>query len=232
MGKAEQEKSSTPLDVALPFEKLGLQIGDTMYLESIDQVSKYPVKLVGYVPGQGVIVTAPRIDGKQIHIKQDKPFTIRALAKNQAFAFTSTVKATVMQPFAHIHLEYPRELMTVRVRNANRLRVELPTRISLIKDNQEIPLEEGVISDISKTGCGIRTMEDIGQEGDVFRLHFQIEVVGVSKSFKVAGIVRNRLRLADDDLPFRYSYGIQFHQLSEAAQIVLTCFVYEVQERA
>ena len=224
------ENAALPMDFELPFEKLGLKIGAALNLESTDLSSRYRVKLIGYLPGNSIVVSSPVVDGKQIVLTKDRPFTVRSLARNNAFAFQSSVKAVALQPYPYIHLEYPREMVTVKVRNADRQEVNLAARITSDFDigNGEWP-KEGAIYNLSKTGAGMRSSESLGDNGDEIIVHFPVNVAGVTKNFKLAATIRNKTRLESSYLPFKFSYGLQFNALSDAARIVLYGYIYETQ---
>ncbi len=227
---AEAQTLSKTNDLQVPFEKLGLKIGDPLHLEGLDHSGRYQVKLIGYAPGQSIVVTAPMVENKQVLLKKDRPFTVRSLAQNNAFAFQSRVLAVPMQPFLHVHLEYPKEMMTIQVRNAARLVVEMPTRVLSEFDTGtgEWP-KSGLIYDISKTGAGLRSEQSLGIVNDEILLQFNLTVAGISKTFKISAIIRNKTRLAGEYLPYKFNYGLQFCNLSDAAKIVLSGFIYELQ---
>lgn len=217
-------------ELEVPFDKLGLRIGSTLHLEARDQSSRYLVKLIGYLPNHSIIVSAPVVDGKQVFLKQDRPFTVRSLAQNNAFAFQSAVKAVCMQPYPYIHLEYPRDMMTIQVRNAVRLDVDIPASVTSEFDmgTGEWP-KSAVIYDLSKTGAGIYSQEKLGESGDEIVLKFPVQVAGIRKKFKLSALIRNRTLLEREFLPLKHSYGLQFTELSDSANIVLTCLLYELQ---
>jgi len=218
------------LDFELPFEKLGLAVGAPLNLEAAELQLKYRVKLIGYYPGHSIIVSSPVIEGKQVVVNKDRPFKVRSLAKNNAFAFQTTVKAVALQPFPYIHLDYPKAMVTLQVRNADRLQVSLNARITSEFDlgNGEWP-KLGLIYNLSKTGAGIRCNDSLGDNGDEVVVHFPVVVAGVTKNFKLIAVVRNKGLLGAEWLPHRYIYGLQFRGLSGAANIVLSSFIYEQQ---
>ncbi len=217
-------------DVQLPFEKMGLRVGDPLHLEGLDHSGRYQVKLIGYLPGQGVMVTMPVAEGKQVLLKKDRPFTVRSIARTSVFAFSSHITMVSMQPFPHLCLEYPKELLAVQVRNASRLKVELPTIVSSEFDagTGDWP-KEAMITDISKSGAAIKSIEHLGVKGDEIVLQFLVTVSGISKNFKLNTIIRNRTPLDAEEHPYRFSYGLQYQGLSDAAKIVLAGFIYEMQ---
>lgn len=226
----EDSNAALALDFELPFEKLGLKTGAPLNLEAADLSARYRVKLIGYLAGNSVIVSSPVVEGKQIVLTRDRPFTVRSLAKNNAFAFQSSVKAVALQPYPYVHLEYPREMVTIKIRNADRQEVDIPARVASDFDigNGEWP-KQGTIYDLSKTGAGLRSGENLGDNGDEIVLHFPVRVAGVTKNFKLAAIIRNKLILEAEYLPLKFGYGLQFKELSDAAKIVLCGYIYELQ---
>ncbi|WP_245555300.1 flagellar brake protein [Hahella ganghwensis] len=226
----ENKSPSSEQEMQLPFEKMGLRIGDPLHLEGVDHSGRYHVKLVGFVPGQGVIVTMPVVEGKQVLLKKDRPFTVRSMAKTSVFAFSSYIKHVSMQPFPHLFLEYPRELIAVEVRNASRLKVDLPATVTSDFDpgTGEWP-KEAIITDISKSGAGVKSVEGLGSVGEEIKLQFLVTVSGISKTFKISAAIRNKTLLDPGELPYKYSYGLQYLGLSDAAKIVLTGYIYELQ---
>ncbi|OZG73724.1 flagellar brake protein [Hahella sp. CCB-MM4] len=226
----ENKSSSTVQEMQLPFEKMGLRIGDPLHLEGVDHGGRYHVKLIGYAPGQGLIVSMPVVDGKQVLLKKDRPFTVRSMARTSVFAFNSFIKHVAMQPFPHLFLEYPKELIAVEVRNASRLKVELPSMVTSDFDagTGEWP-KEAVITDISKSGAGVKSVESLGALGDEIKLQFLVSVSGISKTFKISAVIRNKTLLDPGELPYKYTYGLQYLGLSDAAKIVLTGYIYELQ---
>lgn len=222
----------TPRDVKIPFDRLGLQVGDPLYLESVDQSGRFSVRLIGFLPGQSILVTAPVVDGRQVLLKKGRPFTVRSAVKNKVFAFNSQVRHVALQPMAYVHLEYPREMLALEVRNAERVKVDIPAEVH---SDFDVGLGDWprpvLVTDISRTGAGLVSEQSIGREGDQVRLKCVLTVADITKSFSLQSVIRNRSVLDAAQAPYRYGYGVQFQNLSEAATIVLSGFVYEQQDR-
>lgn len=218
-------------DVQIPFERLGLQVGDPLSLESSDHSVRYSVKLIGYLPNGSVLVTQPVVEGKQLLLKPGRPFTVRSAVKNKVFAFNTQVKHNPMQPYPYVHLEYPKSMLALEVRNAERVKVDIIAEVTSDFDTGSGEWPKTVtITDLSRTGAGVRCDSLLGREGDELKLKCTLTVADITKVFGLASIIRSRNynSAADFEGP-RYSYGLQFVNLSEAARIVLSGFIYEQQ---
>lgn len=235
-------------DMKISFADMGLQIGDPLYLETLDHRSRYLVKLIGFVADQSILVLPPEHDGKQILLKKDRPFNVRSAVKNKVFAFQSSIKHLSMQPFAHLHLEYPKELVAIQVRESERVPVHIPAQAyTPLANNQFRPMGSAIIVDLSASGAAIESDQSLGNLGDQLALKFPISVSGISKSLSVRAIIRNVreiIQQADDELlpddiltdldtanSTSYAYGLQFIELSDTARIILNSFNYESQKR-
>ncbi|RMF14435.1 MAG: flagellar brake protein [Gammaproteobacteria bacterium] len=220
MVAASQENGSTP------FDKLGLKTGDPLHLESIDTKSRFTVRLIGYVPGGSILVLPPVIKGKQMLLKKDKLYNVRAAVGGKVCAFRTQVLYTHLQPYAYSHLLYPQEMQALQVRESERLDVHLDATVTSEFDTGagEWP-KDAVIVDLSKSGAGVRCQEPLGVEGHEVILHFIVTVAGVSKQLHLKSVIRNRIPLEGES--HRYFFGLQFTQLSEAARLVLNGYIFE-----
>ena len=70
---------------------LKLNAGDTLQMQYVGDQAKarYYVRLIGYLPGQSLIVTTPRSEGKIMLVREGQGFVIRLLAGNAVFGFAS-----------------------------------------------------------------------------------------------------------------------------------------------
>ena len=226
---AEHDTKNPESQLAVPFDELKLRIGSQLILNSLDQSERYVVRLIGYSVNQSVIVSTPKVEGKQLILKKDRPFKVSSMAKKEAFAFQTSVKAVMLQPYPYIHLDYPKEMFTVQVRNSSRLDVNIPvTLVDDSKANRE-GSEQVHLVNLSKTGAGLQSDESIGKEGDEIVIKFAISVAEVSKFIKLTAIIRNTRAEEVKNSPTKYSYGLQFADMSDSAKIVLSAFINEMQ---
>lgn len=217
-------------DVQIPFERLGLQAGDPLSLESSDHSVRYNVRLIGFLPNASIIVTQPLIDGRQVLLKSGRPFTVRSAVRNKVFAFNTQIKHNAHQPYAYMHLEYPKTLLTLEVRNAERIKVGIQAEVVSDFDTGTGEWPKRVtITDLSRTGAGVQSDSMLGREGDELKLKCTLTVADVTKAFSLAAVIRS-MNYVDSPLgDTQFLYGLQFYNLSEAARIVLSGFIYEQQ---
>lgn len=226
---SEHDTKNPESQLAVPFDELKLRIDSQLILNSLDQSERYIVRLIGYSVNQSVIVSTPKVEGKQLILKKDRPFKVSSMAKKEAFAFQTSVKAVMLQPYPHIHLDYPKEMFTVQVRNSSRLNVNIPvTVVNESKVNSE-GSDQAHLVNLSRTGAGLQSDESIGKEGDTIVIKFAIRVAEVSKYIKLAATIRNKRAEETKGLPIKYSYGLQFAEMSDSAKIVLSAFINEMQ---
>ncbi|WP_369602359.1 flagellar brake protein [Hahella sp. SMD15-11] len=217
----------TPVPESTPFDRLGMKTGDVLHLESIDTKTRFTVKLIGYVPGGSILVLPPVIKGKQVLLRKDKIYNVRAAVGGKVCAFRTQVLFTHMQPYAYSHLQYPEEMQALQVRESERVDVRIEASVTSEFDTGtgEWP-RDALMVDLSKSGCGLRTRLPIGVPGHEVVVHFIVTVAGVSKQLHLKSVIRNRIPL-DEEGPHRFFYGLQFAQLSEAARLVLNGFIFE-----
>lgn len=215
-------------DVQIPFEKLGLHVGDLLSLETVDPPGRYGVRLIGYLPGNSILVTPPAVNGRPVILKADKPVTVRAAIGGKVCAFTTQVRQMSMKPYPYIHLEYPKQLFAMQIRSTERIRVELPAVVDAVSQpaTGNWP-RAAMINDISKNGTGLKTTDAIGEPGDEVMLSFVLAVADVKRQLKLKGTIRNKRPLDDSEAPYRYTYGLQFAPLSDAATVIISGYLYE-----
>lgn len=218
-----------PRRIPTNFKELKLNVGDSIGLESVSTKSRYPVKLIGYLEGQSIIVTVPRINGKEFLIKEGTSLRVRMIADNYACGFQTRVLSYQTSPFLHFHLEYPSKLEAVAVRQASRVRLALPVSIDEVDKGEligEWPRNE-VLVDVSNTGARIQCTEGLAPVGSDLNIKFTVTVDGISRNLKVRSVVRNIAEVTDPDRGEVFQYGLQFQPLSDDDRVYICGYVYE-----
>ena len=179
----------------LRFEELRLQPGQRLQLDIADySTSRDSSTLVGYNPGQSIIVMTPQHNGAAIKVMQDTEVTVRFFSQtlNGAGAFKSKVLYSSSVPYAHMHLSMPDNVILGEVRRALRAKVSLATAIVYELDDEPCKVP-ACITDISVMGARVERLPDGAQFNDNhdITLVSRIEVSGVDCTIRVKGIVRN-----------------------------------------
>lgn len=215
--------------VPTSFKELKLNVGDPIRLESVSAKTRYPVKLIGYLDGQSIIVTVPRINGKEFLIKEGTSLRVRMIADNYACGFQTKVLTYQASPYLHFHLEYPEKLEAVAVRQASRVKLALPVSIDEVDKGEligEWPRKE-ILVDVSNTGARIQCSEGLAPVGADLNIKFTVSVDGISRDLSVRSVVRNIAEVCDPDRGEVFQYGLQFQPLSDDDRVYICGYVYE-----
>jgi c-di-GMP-binding flagellar brake protein YcgR len=217
-------------NAALRQKELSVQIGDRLQLQKTpaDRPERYVVQVVGVMPGQSVIVTTPRINGKVAIIRPDSKFTVRVLQGSSVFGFVSSVLQSYSAPFPHLHLSYPREMESIVVRNALRA----PTDIQgMVRNTRQPDSKEHYrlvrVVDLSNSGARLVSKGPLGKEEELLSLQFLMPVCGVDEGMGLLGQIRSMGKRQSDDDPMSFWTGVQFNALNRFQKVLLHAYVLE-----
>ncbi len=210
------------------FSDLHLNVNDTFSVESLSSQKRYPVRLLGWVDGSSLIISAPKVQGKEFYLPEGQRLKVRMMAGNYACGFETQVLSSRRLPYLYSHLAYPDKFEAVEVRRSRRIRAEIPVIIS-----EQIPgsvhgdwPRSARIVDISSSGARIRCDEPLAAVGSQLVLEFAAQVAGVQRLLEFRGIIRN---IEEDDSAGKgsFRYGIQFREVDGDDLVYITAFVYE-----
>ncbi|MEL0586698.1 MAG: flagellar brake protein [Candidatus Thiodiazotropha sp. (ex. Lucinoma kazani)] len=206
-----------------------LQIGDVLQLQNAppsDNMDRYAATLVGFLPGQSLVITTPRKNGKPIIVRDGQSFTVRMLQGSNIFGFVSRVLNASSKPYPHIHLAYPADVESAVVRNAPRVPTEIqaviikPQGASGEEDQHPV-----IITDISSTGARVIDRQKLGEVGSVIQVSHTLSVCGGEDQLKVMGVIRNIREISGQDGGSRYIHGLEFRGLNRFQQLILCSYV-------
>ncbi len=204
-----------------------LQIGDVLQLQFAppsENQDRYATTLVGFMPGQSLIITTPRKQGKPIIVREGQTFTVRILHGSAIFGFVARVLKVSSKPFPYLHLDYPGDVETAVVRNAPRVTTEIQATVTLPKES-DAGERTVVVADISSTGARIMDSEKLGGVGTVIQITHPIRVCGGEDMLKVMGLIRNIREVAQEDGSRLFVHGIEFRGLTRFQEVLLCAYV-------
>lgn len=216
-------------NVPSSFHALKLNIGDSFSLEALTAKARFPVKLIGYSEGNSIIVSVPKVNGKEFLLKNDTILKVRLIADNFACGFQTKVLTHYTAPFLHIHLEYPDKLEAIPVRSASRVRLSLPVSIEEAESGAlygEWPREE-ILVDVSNSGARIQCKEGLAPVGSDLLLSFSVSVDGIKRDLKLPATVRNIAEVSDPVAGEVFQYGVQFKPINNDDRVYICGYVYE-----
>jgi c-di-GMP-binding flagellar brake protein YcgR len=223
-------KLSRVYGVAVEYQDLGLSVGEKVQLEKVpaDRAERYLVTLVGYSVGHSLILSTPRnAQGNVLIIRHGMRFNVRMLHHGDVQGFLGTVLEVYNHPFPHMHINYPREIESIAVRNAMRVRARIPCAVR----NSRLPDEKknyriGTIIDLSNSGCKLESQSVAAKADEVLMMQFNIEVNKQEERVAVMGLVRAVSEKEKDGKTLVFS-GIQFTSINRYQQVLLHAFVLE-----
>lgn len=211
---------------------VNLQIGSVLQLQRIspEHEERYSVKLIGYLPGNSLVVTTPTVNGKVQLLAEGQRYAVRMLHGSDIQGFVATILSISSKPYPHLHISYPEAIESIAVRNAERVDINIP---GLAHNTHDPDSDEYwhpiLIKDLSLTGMRLESLEPLGRKGEALQLTFQLKVCGGEEQLNLLGKIRNRNlkgTVNNDDDP-RHSTGLSFLQVNRMQEIIVGCHVLE-----
>ncbi|MFT7246168.1 MAG: c-di-GMP-binding flagellar brake protein YcgR [Candidatus Azotimanducaceae bacterium] len=214
-------------DVTSPeLNSLRLRFGDTMQLQVVGEDPRFSVRLVGYLENRSIIITTPIYNRRLVAVRVGQPVTVRMMVNDRACAFITEVMHTYRVPYPHVHLGYPKELVTNQLRKAVRVETRVDGSVinrSIGDRGKEI---DSHLLDISETGAHLVTPIRIGKSGDEITLSLKLDIGGIHRRLSIPAILRGRMKVKEADESRKVHYGVEFLTLSDGDRIELIAFVY------
>jgi c-di-GMP-binding flagellar brake protein YcgR len=206
-----------------------LQIGDVLQLQwapPSENTERYSATLIGFMPGQSLVITTPRRHGKPLIVREGQSFTVRMLQGSNIFGFVSQVLGVSSKPYPHIHLAYPADVESAVVRNAPRVSTEIealavwPSGAAPAEDQRPV-----IITDLSSTGARVRDRQKLGDIGSALQLVWSLSICGGEDVLKVMCVIRNIRAVSDKDGRDSLIHGLEFRALTRFQQLILCSYV-------
>lgn len=210
-------------------DTLHLQIGATVQLQAISAKTapRFQVKVIGYLVGGSLLVTAPYLKGKLQMVRVGQPFNVRMLRGSDVMGFSAKVLRTASSPYPYMHLEYPSRVESIMVRNAQRVSANLQALAYNILDEDVAENHHPVtVPDLSSSGAKVVSDRELGEVGQTLRLSLDLEVAGAAESLTLLGTIRNHTeRMAETGI--EHVHGVQFLSINRFQQLLLHTWVLE-----
>ena len=209
-------------EVRMHFEDTRIKPGDSLQLQEAVGVDRMPVKLIGYQKGRSVIVTNPVQKGSPIFLREGTVFVARIFSGQLAFAFKCSVLANPTKPYPHVHLSFPAELVGLKVRRDERVKL----RVIVAFDLDDGQSGSGVFSNLSTGGAQLLTRAAKIAPGTGIVVKFELALGGVEYLLELTGVVR--AAVANTDEPeLGAGYGLQFAEVSPEDSLIISAFVFQ-----
>lgn len=206
---------------------LDLQVGDNLQLQFVGDERRYNARVIGYLPGQSLLVTTPRRDGKIMLVRESQPVVIRLLSGDSVYAFNTQVLCNSAKPYPYLHLGYPKQLERIVVRKAQRARADLIMSVYSGDEGSDKDAKSAVMLDVSTTGSLLRSTTALGEVGEKVRLATRLNIATVQTYLSIPSAIRNVREERGDGGRTLYYTGVEFQVTEREDIILLHGFVYE-----
>lgn len=142
-------------------------------ISGLNVPARFQTDFVGVIKGRWFIVTMPdakRYGELREHLHEGVPLIVRFVLENdngEICAFRTDIDFVVNHPTKMLFLDWPSQVESRVIRQGRRFDAFLPAVISrLTEDNGSDLSENGVILDVSETGCRLKHKYPPNEEGE------------------------------------------------------------------
>ena len=230
----QPENKETPKSYT--FDDMKLKVGDRLNIELPAEydfrIKRQPpnehfvVKLIGFLKGVSLLVTAPNIADAQI--MAGKKIIIRSFSGQNAFGFSCAIGRVCKEPFKYLHLAFPDIIEGIVVRKAPRVKTRIIASVQDGKSGAEEQIS-ALISDISANGASLDAKRPLGDKGDILNMTFRVPLHNIDAYLSVKGAIRAVLSgdPADASKSDLTRHGLEFLELQPNDSVILQSMVYQ-----
>jgi len=227
--KQEASQPEGEVLVELPFKSL--KVGETLQASPLADDSgsiKYLIKYIGGLDKKSLICTLPTIDDKVVFIKENSGLSVRLFSGKNVYRFNTMVDVVFSRPFPHMHLKFPREVYSNRLRKNQRVSVNII--VSMLNKSQpasENSKTAGRLVDLSLGGSLIEAYKSGGYAGDIVECTFKINLDGGEALFVIPGVLRAVSNTVQADGRKLFRHGVQFNEIAFQDKIILQSYIFQ-----
>ncbi len=207
-------------ETGMDFEALGLYPGSPMQLQAVAEVLQphHWVKYVGCIDQCSVLTTLPLEEGKGMWMQPGQTFVVRGFNGRQAYAFSAQVLRARADPYAYLHLSWPRTIEIQPVRNALRVGVVLPVNV-LKADGGSVA---ATLVDVSISGAMLDSALPVGAVGDKVHAGLSINLDGNAVRMDIPALIRS-VHPGEDGKGC--VAGLEFSGMGQNDRLILNYFI-------
>lgn len=215
------------------FEDMKLQVGTRLQL-ILARPGKptYFSSLIGYVADEYLLVKIPVEHGLTVPMQEGERVTVRVFSGVAVYTFSCDIESILLAPRYYMHLSFPQEINATPLRNAARMKVNLPVEVRCPPSEHESPVA-AMLSDLSITGAFVAAGTVLGAPGDRISVSFSFRVQPTNQQVQIrtdATICSSR-QLGENGkhAALVHGVGIHFDRISENEQFMLQHYLYEAE---
>lgn len=204
---------------------LDINIGMNLNMQLLigEPKRRHDVQVIGYLKDESVLVTMPRESGALAKIFPHDEYIVRYFKGKNIIAFKTKILHVATIPYYHLHLEFPKELEKIEIRQAERI------NISITAQTQSMGKKYwSVVRDLSAGGAQVIINDEVGKANEHIELFFDLKIGNIEREIHLVALIRN-VRKNKNELTEKveYCYGVEFMDPSEQDVVFVQGFVYE-----
>lgn len=223
---AQSDSAASSREGVLTLDQIKLNIGDSIQLQyqTGNEQTRCFVTLIGYLEGKGIVVTNPVIDGNLMLVREGQHFVARLFSGKSAYAFSTSARRVTSAPYPHIHLEWPREVRGMVVRQSARSRIHIICHATGASGKGHAC----VARDISIGGALIAANDKLGEIDEALTLKFRVKIGAGEHTLSLPCKIRsmNATRATAEEKA-TLLHGLAFDPLSDQDTLVISALLYQ-----
>lgn len=128
----------------------------------------YVVRLIGYVDSLSILMTMPVVDGSPLILAAGELVEIRMVTGSNIYWFQTQIQHLCSLPLHYMHLNYPDEVRTQKLRKSPWARVNVGVTVA----SQQGTHEHARLVNLSTDGAKVHAPTPLGEVGAEVRLSF------------------------------------------------------------
>lgn len=200
-----------------------LEIGATAQLHLGGE--RHYVKLIGYLQGEAVLVSYPRVGGALLPLAEGIPLVVRLFSGQCAYAFLSHINRLAMTPCPLLYLEYPGKVRGVTIRQGARA----PVKLAVTVQDGEGQTHQAVMVNLSTGGASLLAKQVVGVWGERVGLEFSLPLGQSEERLRLHGLMRvvHAGSSGEGGAAPTVRHGVQFVDLPHVEEMALAAYVYQ-----
>jgi len=221
--KLEKDVKGEANQATYTFADMGLGVGDRLQIQLPAMLGQERpvVRLIGYIRGVSVMVTAPTAaSGAPLNLVEGEDVVVRLFSAMAVYGFTSSVVRVCKGPVPHLHLEFPSEVQGRVVRAERRIRTNVIA--SIATRDSEKPISS-IITNLSPTGCMLDAPGAIGERDSQIKISLKLNPHGHEHVLELDALIRS----VDEPVGSGMTrHGIKFVELSPHTSLIVHSYIY------
>jgi hypothetical protein len=202
------------------------QVGELVQLRLLNRnlQAYYSVRLIGFIKNQSILVMTPMVSAIPLILADGEQIEVRMVTGSNIHVFQAAIQRLCISPVHYMHLEYPAEVRTQKLRKSPWARVNLDATVTDTQGAHEIVR----IVNLSADGAQLNALPTMGEPGGVLRLSFHAAMDDLATTLNLdATILHVHMPQTGTEAESNMlEYGIAFRDIAAADALWLKGLVY------